>query len=312
MNQYIECPLCKQVHAELVDKISVEYLKRGYKRQFNINVDHFFNDLDNIGLYKCAETNYQFYFPFNVKGDSIFYLDLQNIEWYYKKWKWEFDVAYKLIEPKDKILEIGCGKGEFLKKVSEKATQCIGLEINDHSVQYSDKKYTIINSTIESFAKFRSDKFDWVLSFQVLEHISEIRSFIDCSLKTLKQGGKLLIAVPNNDNFFFKERLPEFADTSYQQTLLLNFPPHHMGLWNQKAFSSLEAFFSLKLKRIYYEPLQPWRYDLNCRLLKEIKKVKFPNNKPLVSDIELWFKKIFHKSFKRGDTIIALFEKSSA
>jgi 2-polyprenyl-3-methyl-5-hydroxy-6-metoxy-1,4-benzoquinol methylase len=60
------------------------------------------------------------------------------------------------------------------------------------------------NLLIQDFCKTHKNEFDVVCFFQVLEHIKDVDSFMRSSITILKNKGKILIAVPNNDAFVMK------------------------------------------------------------------------------------------------------------
>ena len=77
----------------------------------------------------------------------------------------------------------------------------------------------------------------------VLEHIYDVKSFLEASLKVLKPEGKIIIGVPNSEPYFL----------GYDKYCTLNLPPHHMGLWNKKVFDKLAALFNLKILKTKYD-----------------------------------------------------------
>lgn len=107
------------------------------------------------------------------------------------------------------------------------------------------KGLRVKNQLIEPFAEENNDKYDVVCSFQVLEHIYDIKNFIDGCCKALKKGGKLIFAVPNNNPYYLK----------YDKLNTLNLPPHHAGLWNKESFLRLVNFFPLDAAEVFVEPL---------------------------------------------------------
>ena len=107
-------PLTGSTQVFLEQSIDCNFIIDTYQNWFNINVSHYFKGLKFINIYKCQETGYRFYHPFDLEGNSKFYEELQIFPWYYKDCKWEFEVTSKLIKPLDLVLEIGCGSGAFL------------------------------------------------------------------------------------------------------------------------------------------------------------------------------------------------------
>ena len=88
------------------------------------------------------------------------------------------------------------------------------------------------------------EKHNVVVTFQVLEHITNIDTFIESSIKVMKPNGLLIIAVPNNESFI-----------KFCQNNLLNMPPHHLLHWNEKSLSYIAKKYNLEIVDIYKESL---------------------------------------------------------
>ena len=247
----IKSILDRNGYAYLKEIIPVNSLINAYEKEFGIDVSTFFNNIENVKIYECKNTNYRFYYPFNIYGDSDFYQKLQKFEWYYMPWKWEHETAIHLLDKTDKILEVGSGGLGFLKRMKEIGFDITGLELNEESiVKANEIGVKVLNETIQNHSVENFQKYDIVCSFQVLEHISEVHSFLKAQVDCLKPGGKLIISVPNNDSFI-----------KLTNNVLLNKPPHHMGLWNKKSLASLTNLFNINLDNIYFEPLQEYHID---------------------------------------------------
>ncbi len=247
----IKSPLTDSSNVKLIEEITTEYLITNYQKVFQIDVSRFFENLEKVQIYRCLDTHYEFYYPVgNIEGDGKFYEEFQRFEWYYMDWKWEHEVTSGLIEKNDKILEIGSGKGSFVEKMHLKEHEIIGLELNQDAVQKCQaKNLNVFEQTIQEHVQNHAETYDLVCSFQVMEHISDIKNVLQASVDSLKKGGRLLISVPNNQSFIriIKDNL-------------LNMPPHHVGLWDKDSLSSLSKIFPLELEKIHYEPLQEYHY----------------------------------------------------
>ena len=239
-------PITNTTNTRLSATFDVSDIIGLYKRQLNIDVSRFFINLKTIKLYKCLDTGYKFYQPQSLAGDGMFYENLHKAlnENYYHSWKFENQLAFDNIQPGDKVLDIGCGIGNFLTRASEKSDHVYGLELNEDAVRICENKgLRVYNQLIEDHASTHESFYDFVVIFQVLEHITDVDLFVNASLKVLKPGGKILIGVPNNEPYF----------GGYDKFCTLNLPPHHMGLWSIKVFKKFSKLFNLTILKVKYD-----------------------------------------------------------
>lgn len=301
----IRSPITNTTNIKIIETIKTRDIIDRYLRDFNLDVSRFFAGLEDIKTCLCQDTGYKFFHPFNLGGDSAFYEDLQKLPWYYPDWKWEHQKTFESIKPTDTVLEIGCAKGEFLKKLAKSGMKCIGLELNELAAQECRQKgLDVLNETIQDHALNNPEKYDVVCSFQVLEHIPEVKEIIDSCVRALKPGGKLVIGVPNDDSFIGKDKYN-----------LLSIPPHHMGVWSEKALASLEKYFDIEFSGLHIEPLQSYhfRYYYNTVFGKRIEKMFGSLSRPLnkfLGRLSLHYltKNYYPKNIK-GHTVLAEFIK---
>ncbi len=244
------CPITNSTDVQLEKSISCRSIIDAYEKILGIDVRIYFKQIDYIYIYRCLSTGFRFYYPFNVAGDAKFYNSLLKLPWYSSSWKWEHQIASEIIDPGSRILEIGCSDGTFIERMSSKDCDIVGLELNDtHINNCVAKGLNVLNETIEKHAENNNKVYDIVCSFQVLEHIPNVNNVIINSLRVLKNDGRMIISVPNNSSFI---RLDEKN--------VINMPPHHMGLWDEKSLKKLEQVFPIKLVRLRFEPLQKYHH----------------------------------------------------
>ena len=130
----VKSPLINEGKAYLKDVILVNSLISDYKKKLNVDVSQYFGEKEEIYLYQCVETKYEFYYPAGIEGDSSFYQKLEKFDWYYMPWKWEHDATKKLLQGGERILEIGSGGLGFVEKIKECGFDITGLELNENSV----------------------------------------------------------------------------------------------------------------------------------------------------------------------------------
>ena len=237
----ISCILCKSADTAVSDSIDAKQLSILYKKRAGAEVERFFKQ-PTIHLYTCGNCGLKFYWPQAI-GDGKFYDELLRYSGYYLEEKAEFTEASKLISANDHVLEVGCGEGLFTNFIQCKSYA--GLEFSEDAIVKARKKgLNVINQTLEQHAASHPESYDVVCYFQVLEHVEEPGKFIDDSLKCLKRGGKLLVAVPSEDSFI--KNVVNFY---------LNMPPHHASRWTDKALEKVAELFNLEVVKLFHEPL---------------------------------------------------------
>ena len=243
----IESPVTKGA-AKLLDTILAEEIIAIYDQKLSFDVEPFL-PVSEIGLYECLDTTYRFYAPSRIEAPPAFYEQLyarrENLDWSYSANKWEFETALKFIDESTRLIDIGCGSGAFLSGAMQNCAYAEGLELNDYGRALAIKNGLLVHGdNISSFSRGRRGEFDVLTCFQVLEHVYDVGEFLNCCIDLIKIGGVIVIAVPNNTSFISRQSLP------------LNMPPHHVGLWSQNALKKLQHFFPLSLVDSWNEPLE--------------------------------------------------------
>ena len=294
--------------ADIIYEYKVDDIVRLYKTDFRMDVSRYFKELDAFNLCKCKDTGYKFYFPHELAGDSKFYEELsENNEFYYPSWKWENQKSLEIIKSRFSstdeftLLEIGCGEGFFLKAIGKEfsSAKVVGLELNETAVRkMNDEGIFAVNEDISQHALVKTAEYDFVLAFQVLEHISDVKAFLNACLMALKPGGVLFFGVPNNDSFIFR------SDCYH----VLNLPPHHMGLWGNESLNNLALHFNLRVLQISEQPAD--RDNLGFYFKVWLKKY-IPRYQHLLYSIFRIPVKLILRVFtpQRGHTITVSYEK---
>jgi len=96
-----------------------------------------------------------------------------------------------------RILEDGCGVGEYLGRVAEGAAQAVGLEIEHERACIARQKTRDVTCAAGERLPFPSNTFDLVLSHEVIEHVTDDRAAVAEIVRTLRPGGRLALFCPN-------------------------------------------------------------------------------------------------------------------
>lgn len=97
-----------------------------------------------------------------------------------------------------RLLEVGCGSGEFLKSMTRLGWKCWGLDVSPLAVKQAKKSApdaVIIQSTLTEVVF--EEPLDVIAMFNVLEHLPDPVESLHKCFEILAPGGKLLIGIPN-------------------------------------------------------------------------------------------------------------------
>jgi predicted SAM-dependent methyltransferase len=119
---------------------------------------------------------------------------------------------------------------------------------------------TVLNQDLKEYAIAHKEQYDVVCAFQVLEHITEVRSFVEHCLLCLKPSGILIFGVPNSNPYLHR----------FDRLHTLNLPPHHAGLCDKQTMNRLSDFFHMSTQAVHVAPLVAFKDYWNV-LLREYK-----------------------------------------
>ena len=237
------CPLCNQKDYLTLRQDKLKNLSKQWQRQFGFDPfsEAFLGEtIDKLACVECG----LIYFSPAYFGDATFYSKLSQHEWYYESDKWEFDQAIALVQkfkPKS-ILEVGCGAGEFLQKISLGVNYYLGLDFNEAALTSARQKgLNVRNENIKDL----KDSFDMIVLFEVLEHLESPYEILKAIESKLNPEGILLLAVPNPDGY-----LKDMG------VVLLDMPPHHNTAWKKETFDFLANKLGMQILSYETEPLR--------------------------------------------------------
>jgi SAM-dependent methyltransferase len=97
-----------------------------------------------------------------------------------------------------RILDIGCGSGQFLMQMKLKGWETFGVEISQRAAKIGNAKYQLnIQAGELKNALLPKQSFDYIRLNHSFEHLLDPRATLVQISKLLKPDGKLFIGVPN-------------------------------------------------------------------------------------------------------------------
>ncbi len=96
-----------------------------------------------------------------------------------------------------RVLDIGCGEGEFLRYAPKKI-KAEGIEIIEDSIKKCrGLGLKVTKADIEKKSPFKNNSFDGIIMAHVIEHLNHPEEVIVKIRKMLKDKGKVVILTPN-------------------------------------------------------------------------------------------------------------------
>jgi len=137
--------------------------------------------------------------------------------------------------PPGRVLDVGCGNGLFLEAASVRGWEVAGIELSPAAAAAARERVgpRVTLGTLEE-ADLRSDAFDVVTLWEVIEHVPHPLRLLSEVRRVLRPGGMLFLSTPNAHSIFHR-----IARWSYILTL---------GFWTFPArriyFSSHRYYFT--------------------------------------------------------------------
>ncbi len=186
----ITCPLCASSNSRLVFKRK-DWVFQVSEEAFCVVRCH------NCGLVyvnpRPAEEEIHDYYTEEFYDTTITGTDLlkRNAQQLQLKYRYVCDIA------PGKLLDIGCGKGDFLFYMQQKGWQVRGMDFSSKPPNLFD--LDIFYGDLAS-ATYPPASFDLVTAWAVLEHVYRPLQMLKQANQLLKPGGKIVVLVSNFDS----------------------------------------------------------------------------------------------------------------
>lgn len=189
----------------------------------------------------------------------------------------DYRIILTLVEPKTRVLDMGCGDGELLYLLNKNLeTRSQGIEIDhDQIMQCVERGINVLLGDLDSgLTDFKDNSFDYVILNNALQ---ELRYPDDVIRDALRVGRKLIVGFPNFA--YYKARLQFFLSGRTPVTPSLPFawyesPNLHLLTINdfkdycrQRGFRILSERYVRNQKEIHFRPnlLAQWGIFLITR-----------------------------------------------
>lgn len=141
---------------------------------------------------------------------------------------------------KVRILDIGCGKGDFLSGLNPEEFERHGQDVNPRSGDRAEKQGIDICRKPIPECGYNERSFDIVTMWHVLEHIADPAGLLLEARRLLAEGGVLAFAVPNTSGLGFKNGGKSWFHLD---------APRHLIHFNERSVRFLLEKTGFKIKR---------------------------------------------------------------
>jgi 2-polyprenyl-3-methyl-5-hydroxy-6-metoxy-1,4-benzoquinol methylase len=140
-----------------------------------------------------------------------------------------------------KVLDIGCGVGDFLHTAEMHGWECTGVEPSEDAKVIAQKRMNGIIISSEDLENIPEGYFDLITMWHVLEHVDDLKWQVEQLRRLVKPKGRVVIALPNYKSY----------DGQYYKELWAAYDvPRHLNHFNKTTLTNIFKASGMELVKM--------------------------------------------------------------
>lgn len=192
--------------------------------QSYLKVKDYFLSKEDFELFKCEQCGLLFTEPRPNQNEIGKYYQSEEYYSHQKNKKGFIPQIYESIKainlknkvnmaiegkPNGKLLDIGCGVGDFLVQVKNKGWEIKGIEPSKEAKEIAKERIGFLPLNPSESSIMPDNSFDVITMWHVLEHVEDLKQQTTELFRLLKPEGRLVIALPNYKSYdceYYKDK----------------------------------------------------------------------------------------------------------
>jgi 2-polyprenyl-3-methyl-5-hydroxy-6-metoxy-1,4-benzoquinol methylase len=197
----------------------------------------------------------------------------------------------RLPSGRPRLLDVGCGEGEFVAAMHAAGWSAAGLDPSPAAVALARARGVPVTEGTVATASLEPAVFDAITFRLVFEHLREPSTALDACHRALKPGGTLWIATPN---------LASEGHRIFGEHWIYLQPPRHPVMYTPESLTRLLSDSAFEVVELRASPQAPWSFRMSAALARGA--APFAQAPPLGPRLALRARLADMKARRRPDT----------
>jgi 2-polyprenyl-3-methyl-5-hydroxy-6-metoxy-1,4-benzoquinol methylase len=148
------------------------------------------------------------------------------------------------VSPGARVLDVGCGSGEFPALAKAAGYDAVGLDVSEPSIRAARRLHPEIDYRVgeaSALAAAEPESFDVVTLWDVIEHVKYPHDVMTACAALVRPGGLVALGTPNGDSLYDRVGGAAYRAVRPLGTLMLmqRYSTWHLQIWTARTLSHL-------------------------------------------------------------------------